>query len=87
MKEKLEYQKMVDDENRKKAEKERQWRKFYEDFAHQQQGKINDHTQKVIMPLNDREIHQELKRQRDRDEMQARTNGELIGQMEKKAMT
>lgn len=41
---KADYHRMLDDENRKKDEKERQWRKFYEDFAHQQQGKIQDYT-------------------------------------------
>lgn len=35
LKEKMEYQKQIDDANRKRDEKERQWRKFYEDFAHQ----------------------------------------------------
>ena len=34
MKDKMEFHRQVDDTNRKRDEKERQWRKFYEDFAH-----------------------------------------------------
>ena len=34
-KDKLDYQRGLEDANRKRDEKERQWRKFYEDFAHQ----------------------------------------------------
>lgn len=54
-KDKMEYYRQIDDANRKGDEKQRQWRKFYEDFAHQQQGKIQDYTSKVIAPMNEKE--------------------------------
>ena len=64
-KDKNDAQKMYDDANRKQDEKDRRWRKFYEDFAHQQMGKINDYTHNVIAPLNERERMLEMKRIQD----------------------
>ncbi|CDW79763.1 UNKNOWN [Stylonychia lemnae] len=87
LQDKMDYNKMLQDENRKKEEKERQWRKFYEDFAHQQQGKINDYTQNVIAPHNEKERMLEMKRLQDREQIAAKAQGEMMGQMGKKAMS
>ena len=48
--ERQEYMGMVEDANRKQDEKQRRWRKFYEDFAHEQGQKIAGYTDKVIGP-------------------------------------
>jgi len=64
-KERNDYHSLYDDANRKQEEKERRWRQFYEDFAHQQQDKMNDYTQKVIMPHEGKQKMNELKRLQD----------------------
>eukprot|EP00347_Sterkiella_histriomuscorum_P002091 403369509 len=86
-KDKQDYHRMFDDENRKKDEKDRQWRKFYENFAHQQQGKIADYTNQVIQPLNDRERQLEMKRYMDREQMMQKSQQEALQNLGKKAMT
>jgi hypothetical protein len=55
MRDKGDFGKIYDDANRKQDEKNRQWRKFYEDFANQQQGKMGEYTQKVLAPHEERE--------------------------------
>ena len=87
MKDKMEFHRQVDDTNRKRDEKERQWRKFYEDFAHQQQGKISDYTQKVIMPYNEKERMMEMKQAKDAQDLNEKYVQGLAQGYGKRAMT
>ena len=40
----MDYQKYIDDNNRKEDEKNRQWRRFYEEFAKLQEGRLIDYS-------------------------------------------
>ena len=72
MRDKGDYYKMLDDGNRKEDEKNRRWRRFYEDFANQQQGKIYDYNQQVLAPANEKERMMEMKRLKDIDDIAKR---------------
>eukprot|EP00349_Pseudokeronopsis_sp_Brazil_P001999 CAMPEP_0202961212 /NCGR_PEP_ID=MMETSP1396-20130829/5268_1 /ASSEMBLY_ACC=CAM_ASM_000872 /TAXON_ID= /ORGANISM="Pseudokeronopsis sp., Strain Brazil" /LENGTH=102 /DNA_ID=CAMNT_0049680873 /DNA_START=566 /DNA_END=874 /DNA_ORIENTATION=- len=84
-KEKSDFKNLYDDANRKQDEKERRWRQFYEDFAHQQENKMNDYTSKVIKPMTERERQEEFKRLHDAEQILAKERERLLANMGKKA--
>ena len=87
MRDRLDYLKGIEDRNRKEEEKQRQWRKYYEDFAHLQQGRGQDYVQKVIVPVNEREKQREIKRHMDIQDMQAKEREQYVNSLGKKAMS
>jgi len=56
--EQSDFYKMIDDENRRRDEKERRWRQYYERFANDRDFKTREHWEKYILP-------EKLKEERD----------------------
>lgn len=48
--EQADFYKMIDDDNRRRDEKERRWRQYYERFANERENKANEHWEKYVLP-------------------------------------
>ena len=52
---------MIDDENRRRDEKERRWRQYYERFANERENKAKEHWDKYILPEKMKEERDQYK--------------------------
>lgn len=80
-----EYNKMIADNNRKQAEKERQWRLYYERFAQQQDGKHLDHAHQVLGPNAAKNMKEQNKMMQDINDVQMKERERTLDDLGRKA--